>query len=201
MSTVRLRRWTPTTPGERSVIEISREPVKLEQVPQVLRDAASQLSGCSMVIVAVSSARAGDLRAAGRAAESLQLEPHICLAVDDATVVQLQADLKNSSERIGLLLDNVDADTPLSHVMREGVEAIRISPKLALEAGGHLRSACILDALLGIARDAGLCTLGPAVPSRDPSVGATFDYVLDAPFGGPRGTLRPFGAAADLSSR
>ena len=200
MSSGALRRWTATLRSEGSVLEISRAPVKGKDVPRILREFASQLNGCSMVILAVDSARPGDLSAASEIAKSLELSAHVCLAIDSASLAHFQHACW--SDRVGLLLDNVDANTPLSHVMQEGIEAIRFDQTFAREAMAHLRSGCILEAILRLARNAGLCTLGPDIRwscERDPA--ATFDYVPEMVLESPTSALTAAGSATDLSSR
>jgi hypothetical protein len=201
MSSGTLRRWTATPRSEGSVFEISRAPVKGKEIPRILREFASQLNGCSMVILAVDSARPGDLSAASEIATSLELNAHVCLAIDSASLARFQHNDACWSDRVGLLLDNVDANTPLSHVMQEGIEAIRFDQTFAREAMAHLRSGCILEAILRLARNAGLCTLGPDVRSSCEDDAATFDYVPDKVFESPTSALTAAGSATDLSSR
>ena len=202
MSAALLRRWTSTVQRKASVVEISREPVSGSEVPRILREVASQLGGCSMVILAVDSARPVDLSAARETAKSLQIGAHVCLAIDSASLAYFQHSDAPWNDQVGLLLDHVDANTPLSHVMQQGVEAIRFDQAFARQAMAHLPSGCILEAILGLARNAGLCTLGPDIgPSCDDDSAATFDYVPDHVYESATSALTAAASGTDRSSR
>jgi hypothetical protein len=202
MSAALLRRWTSTARNEVSVVEISRAPVSGAEVPQVLREVASQLGGCSMVILAVDSARPVDLSTASEMAKALEIGAHVCLAIDSASLAHFQHSDARWSDQVGLLLDHVDANTPLSHVMQQGVEAIRFDHAFARQAMAHLPSGCILEAILGLARSAGLCTLGPDVGlSCDDDGAVAFDYVPDQGCESATRALNAAGSGADRASR
>ena len=202
MSAALLRRWTSTVQSEVSVVEISRAPVSGADVPQILREIAPELRDCSMVILAVDSARPVDVSAASETAKSLHIGAHVCLAIDSASLAHFQHGDMRCNDQVGLLLDHVNANTPLSHVMQQGIEAIRFDQAFAREAMAHLPSGCILEAILSLAKNAGLCTLGPDVgPSSDDVSVATFDYVPEHGYESATKALTDVGRGTERSSR
>lgn len=174
---VSLLRWYPTCRSDSEVRELGGGPFTAADLPSVFGRVASDLAGCTMLIVRVAQLDSDGLAAAVDAARVAELSAHVCLAVDRATLARLDPHVR-TSEGLGLLLDNVDSRTPLADVVHEAVEAIRFDLAFARKASQHLRSECILEAMLGLARNAGLCTLGPA-SSSDEQTSPTleFDYV------------------------
>jgi hypothetical protein len=172
-----LLRWSPTCRSGSEVRELGGGPFTADELPSVFRQVASDLTGCTMLIIRVAQLDSGGLATAVDAVRAAELSAHVCLAVDRATLARL--DLKvRTSKSLGLLLDNVDSGTPLADVVHEAVEAIRFDLAFARKASQHLRSECILQAMLGLARNAGLCTLGPAPRSGEQtSPTLEFDYV------------------------
>lgn len=82
--------------------------------------------------------------------------------------------------RFGYLLDKVNANTPLAHIADDSIEAVRFDPAFAHCAANHLRSRCVLEAMLALTRDLGLPTLGPAMPTSEESPTLAFDYFPEA---------------------
>jgi len=83
-----------------------------------------------------------------------------------------------SRQRVSLVLDGVDADTPLSALARDSIDAIRFEPAFVLAAFENARLGCVLEAMLSLAHNLGLATFGPAGPSDTDRQEAklAFDY-------------------------
>lgn len=103
-------------------------------------------------------------------------QSRICLAVDVANLLSLDMETLDRT-RVGLLLDNVSAQTPLDQIASQAVEAVRFSPGFILDATTQLRSACILAAMLALVRDLGICTLGGEL--IDTASSLTFELQFD----------------------
>lgn len=139
----------------------------------------NDLAGAAFVVVPAAGL---DTAAIEQMAGSLHRDggrARLCLAADRRTLGALDA-AAIDSDRIGLMLDGVDADTPLSELVWDRLEAVRFEARFVARAARELRLGCALDAMLGLARDMGLCTLGvDAVPDGGSVTGrAAFDYVL-----------------------
>jgi hypothetical protein len=179
MRQISIRRWTSTRPSEKPILEICpAAALEGDDMAEVLRQVAPHLKDCSMLILTVSSLDAKAWSSALETAERLDLAAHVCIAVGSAESILFRHDEVVRSDRVGLLLDKVDDHTPLSHIVREGVEAIRFDRAFARHAADHSRSECVLEAILGLARNTGLCTLGPNLRRSGEEVSTiAFDYV------------------------
>jgi hypothetical protein len=177
-ASVALLRWSPTFGSGKELRELAAGPFGVDELPMVFKQIASELTGCATLIVRVAGLESeGVLAAAFNAVRNAGLSCHICLATSRTPVAALDAHVR-TNHNVGLLLDNVDGSTPLAELMHEAIEAIRFDPAFTKMAARHLRSECILEAMLGLARNAGLCTLGPAPDSAEPSSSDLgFDYV------------------------
>jgi hypothetical protein len=92
------------------------------------------------------------------------------------------------NDRIGLMIDNVGLRTPCSDLIWDRIEAIRFNAEFVAYAARDVRTACALEAMLGLAREVGLRTLGfDAVPDGAGLSGrCDFDYLpVVAPKRGP----------------
>jgi hypothetical protein len=130
------------------------------------------------LIAPLGAANGDDLRHAVTAANASRLNTRLCLAVDSSTLQHLDVRSLNS-ERVGLVLDNVDAETPLFSFVDESLEAVRFTPEFISRATRNLRLWCVLEAMLRLAKNLGLCTLGPveAANEEGSSIGPRFDFV------------------------
>jgi hypothetical protein len=168
MPAAEFQRWVATSGKPSYALQLGRE--FLANPRHVFADPPP-----AFVIVSFHDASRSDLLATVTKAFS---HSRICLAVDVATLKTLDAETLDR-RRVGLLLDNVSAQTSLDCIASQAVEAARFSPGFVLDAATHLRSACILAAMLGLVRELGACTLGPEITdtgnSLPPELG--FDYV------------------------
>ena len=101
--------------------------------------------------------------------------PRLTLAADLATLEQFASRI--SDDRIGLMLDDVGAETPLSSILWDHLEAIRFSHAFVARAVGDLRTSCALECTLRLARDLGLCTFGPSGGPKLRPGDRSFDYL------------------------
>jgi hypothetical protein len=169
-------RWSSTRAGTQ-IAELSAGPFDADGLTTVLERIAPVLDGCAMLIVRLAPVDGDGLKAAVEAAHAADLTTHICFAIDRTTLAGLDPKVRTGG-RVGLLLDRVDSGTPLADVVHEAVEAIRFDSAFAVHATQHLRSECVLEAMLGLARNTGLCTLGPSLMSNAwSSLSLEFDYV------------------------
>lgn len=176
-----LRRWAPAAPNALHAVELLTRGGQLG-----LDDAMSRLGAeagdAAFVVVpidtcdraAIESAVSAYFRSGGR--------PRLCLAGSHATL-QAAGDAAIVSERVGLLLDDITVDTPLSELIWDRLEGVRFEAGFVNRAARNLRLGCTLEAMLALARDLGLCTLGAdAMPGGGSLAGrGSFDYLSVEP--------------------
>ncbi len=133
----------------------------------------------AFIIVPLEGLNVGGLAETLSAINGLSLGSRICIAADYATLGSLDKRGIDKT-RIGYLLDKVNAATPLAHIADDSIEAVRFDPAFALRAVNHLRSRCVLEALLALTRDLSLPTLGPVMPACEESAALAFDYFPEA---------------------
>jgi hypothetical protein len=179
-ASVALHQWLPTHGTGADILELDYRAESLDTLCTVLAGLAPRLNSCSFVLARVSVPSGGDLTEVMAATHKMDLPARVCLAIDLRLLRKIVAPIRDV-DRVGLLLDDIDASTPLADIAHEAIEAVRFDTEFARRATVHLRSQCILDAMLGFALDSGLCTLGPA-RRGDTSDGAArqFDYVANA---------------------
>lgn len=101
-----------------------------------------------------------------QAANATTIEPRLCLAVNCTSLEAI--DLSSiDNHHVGIMLDDVDADTPLSSIANGSIEAIRFRSEFVASASQGLRLGCVLESMLLLAHNLGLSTLGPPGPVKD----------------------------------
>jgi hypothetical protein len=174
-----LLRWSsPTSPSVRAA-ELNVDATELGQLTNALDSISPrELIGAPFLVVRLGKLRAADIQAALATLSRIDSIPRICLALDRHALRELDTAAIDRA-RIGLMIDEVDADTPLSLIAFEILEAVRFRGEFVQRASRDLRLECALDAMLAFAKDLGLCTLGPAMASNEASFneGVEFDYV------------------------
>jgi len=173
------RSWKSTS-GESSGDELISAPLLPGQLKGVLRPAleSGNLGGEFLLVRLASSDYVG-ICAAIRAIGELKSKIHIALAIDLATLMRLDGSLP-VAEGMGLVLDGVNATTPLSALILDSIEAVRFEVAFIAAASRSLRIDAALRAMLFLANDLALSTLASeAIPSSSLlSPGPVFDYVL-----------------------
>ena len=102
----------------------------------------------------------------------------LCLAGNRLALATVAAS-DFDTDRVGLLLDDVDTGTPLAHLVWDRIEACRFDPTFIACAKRDIRLGCALESMLALARDLGVCTLGcnDEPGSAGLSDRAEFDYL------------------------
>lgn len=143
----------------------------------------------ALVVLGCGGKGLADIRGAVSVAKAGFAKSHICLSVPASSPRYTGLD-DLRDDQVGLLLDDVDAETPLARISDQSIEAIRFERAFAMHAAENLRSNCVLSAMFGLARDLGLCTLGPEMPVSSELLGnhLQFDFTPEARKGARRST-------------
>ncbi len=129
-----------------------------------------------------------------------------CLAIDSFTLHQVVSPLRLNN-RVSLMLDDVDPDTPLSIIAKEPIEAIRFRADFVARASRNVRLGCVLESMLLLAHNLGLCTMGPSAPMSEESIAPEprFDYVpsplVPIPVGPPPAPRLAFAAGIAVADK
>jgi len=130
----------------------------------------------AFVFTSLGSARAEDIASAVSRASDFSSDARMCVALDAETLCATDSLILRNAN-VGILLDQVDADTPLSLITTDLIEAVRFDETFLKQAFADSRSACVLAAMLGLAHDLGLATLG-SVDKAHSTGEFAFDYVV-----------------------
>lgn len=198
-----LRRWSSPADPHLQAAELLPTPRDGNAMADALVRVVGDLAGAAFLLVRVDGI---DTAEVGQAVDSFHRaggKARLCLAGGRAALDAIDA-AAIDCDRIGLLLDDVDADTRFSELVWNRIEAVRFKPDFVARAARDLRLGCALDAMLGLARDLGLCTLGfDAMPDgAGVTDRADFDYLptaIAAPPGRPAVRERASDAAATLA--
>jgi hypothetical protein len=172
----RVLHWESTRDATRCGIEItglsagdSRLEAELDRVLGRLGDIRP-----AFVLAAFGAGKPPEVAHAISGACELFFNARVCVAIDEETLYEIdRATLSKTS--LGIVLDRVDASTPLTAISAEVVDAIRFDDSFVRKSSTDARSSCVMEAMLRLANDLGLATLG-STPRRNESLG--FDYVL-----------------------
>lgn len=140
-----------------------------------MRLAESQVFRPAFVLTSLGSTRAEDIASAVSRASEFSSSSRMCVALDAQTLCASDSAALRKAN-VGILLDEVDADTPLSVISTDLIEAVRFDEAFLKRALVDSRSACVLAAMLRLAHDLGLATLGSVDEGDHPGEFA-FDYV------------------------
>jgi|KBSMisStaDraftv2_1062788.scaffolds.fasta_scaffold26744_5 hypothetical protein len=110
-------------------------------------------------------------------ANATTIGPRLCLAVSRNALQTTDFNSVNN-HRVGLMLDDVDAETPLSLIVSDSIESIRFCSDFVASASKSLRLGCVLESMLLLAHNLGLSTLGPSEAAKDDLMwpSSRFDY-------------------------
>lgn len=171
------RRWESSS-ADLIGLELMSQPLSVDAVKAALIGLETEeIASAAYLLVPLANTNHCGVCAAIETVQSLDLGVRVCLVVDGATLERIDSRLL-AWENVGLVLDEVDAETPLSAIVRDTIEAVRFRDLFVSCAFGSLRVDAALGAMLGLAHKLGLATLGPATPN-DWSSGQRrrFDYV------------------------
>jgi hypothetical protein len=174
-----LRRWCSPSSSVAQGFELLGPPLAPDAVGTALADLRpSDIEGGTFLFVRLATTSHGGVSAAMATVRDLVSGVRVCLAIDRTTLDRVDSGLVNSGG-VGLALDDVDEDTPLSAIARNPVEAIRFRAEFVARASRSLRLGCVLESMLLLARNLGICTTGPSTAASDNSISPTpiFDYV------------------------
>ena len=116
-----LRRWSALGASPSLASEMWPAPVSEDTFAQAMEAAATlNLDGAPFVVLRVPEGVS--LRTAVDVAHGCRLEPRICLAIGRSTVAELDG-LVINRDRVGLMLDDVDAETSMADFICDSIEA------------------------------------------------------------------------------
>lgn len=172
-------RWESTADSSLCGVEVEGLALREPEAPRTLR-----IDNPTFVLASLGSAKPADLAAAISRASAAYGNARACMALNAGALSAL--DVRFLRERnIGVVLDGVDERTPLSALSSEPVEALRFEPSFIARAMKNGRLACVLDAMLSLAHDLGIATLGTSVGQGSLAAQRfAFDYVPKRSAGG-----------------
>ena len=175
---MRTLRWESTADASRCGIEIADLVPGEDHLETELDRILGGLSDFrpAFVLARFKSGQPKQVAAAISGASDLFFDARVCVAVDEQTLSAI--DHKKFRRGLGIVLDCVNADTPLSALCDELVEAIRFDPDFVRRASIDLRLSCAIDAMLKLTHDLGLATLASVSTAPEKF---SFDYVLRRP--------------------
>ncbi len=201
MTTWSIQPWSATDTGAKPAGQLVPSPVNLWQFEEAVAFfATSDLSHLGFVVVSVGALSADSARRAMDVFAERNIPARVYFAVDAADLERL--DLSNlDNAHAGLLLDGVESSTPLSTLARDSVEVVRFDDRFVARAMGNLRTGCVLEAMLSLVRNLGLCSLGPnsRCDSRPFPKIHQFDYVSEVLTSSPATVDEPLPLFADTS--
>jgi hypothetical protein len=175
---LQLRHWSsPADPSTRAV-ELLQDSAVGKSFSSALGRLAREIEGTTFLIVRVDGVDCAEIHQAINTFQRTACSARLCLAGTHSTLVRLGSN-PFDSDRVGWMLDDVDVTTPWSEIASEQIEAIRFCPDFVARAGRNMRLGLVLEAMLLLARDLGLCTLGSHdVPGGGGVIGRMeFDYM------------------------
>jgi len=196
---ISLQRWTSTASPPAFAIEWTAEPVDASELEQLVATAReAELRGAAFAMVRIRTLEREAWEHVASIANRWSHNARLCLAIDRETLNRVES-RELDTERVGLILDDVDAETPLSALARDSVEAIRFRTPFVVQARRSVRAGCVLAAMLDLTTNLGLGTLGPPVAPNDglsPLLIPAFDFTPSPGLGGIDQPERPARGAA-----
>lgn len=173
-----LRRWQGRAGIDRRAAELLHEADDIGALAESLTSAISATSGDAFLIVRAGPWASGAWDRVSKCLPPASSNTRFCFAVDQHALAGIGTSATDT-ERMGFMLDRVDLDTPVAALICDRIEAVRFDPRFVARAARNLREGCALEAMLGLARDLGLCTLGADVVPGGASLDGRgeFDYL------------------------
>lgn len=178
MSAVRdFRRWASASIPRRHAVE-----VPLQAAGGMVADS---VHGARFIVVGIDDA---PLPLVARAIESYRgarYASRLCLAGRHESLNRIN-DAGLADGNVALMLDGVAADTPLSELISDRIEAVRFDSTFVILSGRELRIGLVLKSMLGLAHELGLCSLGEPMAASNgcPTARFEFDFVPVPPLQG-----------------
>jgi hypothetical protein len=179
MKATRIVRWESTLDARRCGIEVTGVSAGEARLAAELDRALGRWGALrpAFVLAGFRAGRPNEVAAAIAGASDLFFNARVCVAVDQETLLAIDPALL-CGKNLGIVLDHVNANTPLSALSAEIVDAVRFEDSFVERASTDLRSSCVIDAMLKLAHDLGLATLASTSPAKN---NWGFDYVLSPP--------------------
>jgi hypothetical protein len=189
-------RWESTTHPSRWGAEIAGFVLRRNRSETELgrRGGEAEIVRPGFVFTALGSAHPDEIAVAASRSSDFFSGSRICVALDQEALSNTDdAVLRN--EGIGIVLDQVNSNTPLSALCFDFVEAVRFEERFVRQATADARMSCAMDALLKLAHDLGIATLANSGPHGCSSAMFEFDYVststMDAELAASMAILKP----------
>ena len=180
--TALLKRYRNTSSSpERQALEYLAPVHDGSGLDKALRALFDHSADVAFVVVTLRDAhllKAGEIAHVFDARTATTRPPRLCIGGSHAALGRL--DVKAIDfDNVGLMLDGADADTPPAQLIWDRIEAIRFAPDFLTRAAHNLRLGCALEAMLGLSKAMGLCTLGTdSLPQGACIAGhVAFDYL------------------------
>ena len=174
---LQLRYWSSPADQSTRAVEVCQGSVEGKSFWVALGRLAREIEGTAFLIVRVDEVDCAQIHQAIDAFQRTASGTRLCLAGTHSTLTRLGSD-PFDSDRVGWMLDDIDVTTPWSEIVSNRIEAIRFCSDFVGRAGRNLRLRLVLEAMLLLARDLGLCSLGSDdVPSDGLRGRAQFDYM------------------------
>ena len=168
----RIVRWESTNDPFRCGLEVTSLGFK-----QAQESRSGPLLNPTFVLASLGSSKPADVAKAVSKASAAYGNARACMAFDAGALFAIDTAFLRA-KNIGVVLDSVDERTALIAISAEPVEAVRFDPGFVARAIRDGRVACILDAMLGLAHDLGIATLGTvALQGTSAAKRFDFDYV------------------------
>jgi hypothetical protein len=177
-----LQYWSSSTEPRYRAAELLLAVSDRSDLVESLAACANLLDGAGFLIVSIDHLPRIDGDVIGQAIEAWRntgSRARLCLAGGHDRLRRIEC-TRSAYSDVGLLLDGVDAETPPAHLIWDRIEAARFQLDFIAAATRGFRLGCALEAMLGMAKSLGLCTLGEhSVPGgRIMQRSGGFDYVL-----------------------
>ncbi len=171
------RRWSSRADPQQQAVELVPSPGDADALAVALSRAANGTTEIAFLVVPVEGIEASAVMQAVDSFHGAGGTVRLCLAGSRMTLESIHFHSLDC-DRIGLLLDDVTVDTPLSELLWNRIEALRFAPDYVSKAARDLRTGFALHSMLNLARDTGLCTFGfDAMPDGGTVTGRSdFDY-------------------------
>jgi hypothetical protein len=190
----KMSRWLATS-SRGAAIELTGGPIQGNALSAVLSKALPPLGQPDFLIVRAVAVSPLHIRRAQEMLVATGSKTRLCLAGRRDSLEHLP---NEGIDRVGLMLDDLDLQTPCSELIWDGFEAVCFSKRFVSKALRDLRVSCALESMLSLARELGLRTLGACGAGERTAPPFAFDYLPASTTRLPRSP--PGAAATSVSS-